>query len=43
MPEEQDHYLCDLPLRSIDKQSLGTKLREIGRSDGASLCNDDVA
>jgi arsenate reductase len=25
-----------LPLRSIDKLSLGTKLREIGRSEGAS-------
>ena len=27
----------NLPLRSIDKLSLGTRLREIGRSDGASL------
>jgi arsenate reductase (thioredoxin) len=26
-----------LPLRSIDRFSLGTKLREIGRSEGASL------
>ncbi|UFW44251.1 MULTISPECIES: arsenate reductase ArsC [unclassified Bradyrhizobium] len=26
----------NLPLRSIDKLSLGTKLREIGRSDGAA-------
>jgi protein-tyrosine-phosphatase len=26
----------NLPLRSIDKLSLGTKLREIGRLDGAS-------
>ena len=25
-----------LPLRSIDKLSLGTKLREIGRSEGAT-------
>jgi len=25
-----------LPLRSIDKLSLGTKLREIGRLDGAT-------
>jgi arsenate reductase (thioredoxin) len=33
----------NLPLRSIDKLSLGIKLREIGRSDGASLSNDDVA
>jgi arsenate reductase len=33
----------NLPLRGIDKLSLGTKLREIGRSDGASLSNDDVA
>ncbi len=43
MPEEQDCCLCEPPLRSIDKLSLGTKLREIGRSDGASLCNNDVA
>jgi arsenate reductase (thioredoxin) len=28
--------LISLPLRSIDKLSLGTKLREIGRSDGAT-------
>lgn len=33
----------NLPLRSIDKLSLGTKLREIGRSDGATSSNDDVA
>jgi arsenate reductase len=26
----------NLPLRSIDKLSLGTRLREIGRSDGAT-------
>lgn len=26
----------NLPLRSIDKLSLGTKLREIGRADGAT-------
>ena len=26
----------NLPLRSIDKLSLGTKLREIGRSEGAT-------
>ena len=26
----------NLPLRSIDKLSLGTRLREIGRADGAS-------
>ncbi len=26
-----------LPLRSIDRLSLGTKLREIGRLEGASL------
>jgi arsenate reductase (thioredoxin) len=32
-----------LPLRSIDKLSLGTKLREIGRSDGASSSRNDVA
>jgi arsenate reductase len=33
----------NLPLRTIDKLSLGTKLREIGRSDGATSSNDDVA
>lgn len=33
----------NLPLRSIDKLSLGTQLREIGRSDGATLSNDDEA
>jgi arsenate reductase len=27
---------ASLPLRSIDKLSLGTKLREIGRSEGAT-------
>ncbi len=32
-----------LPLRSIDKLSLGTKLREIGRSDGATSSKNDVA
>ena len=32
-----------LPLRSIDKLSLGTKLREIGRSDGATSSRNDVA
>jgi arsenate reductase (thioredoxin) len=26
----------NLPLRSIDKLSLGTKLREIGRSEGTT-------
>lgn len=34
---------ANLPLRSIDKLSLGTKLREIGRSDGASSTRNDVA
>jgi arsenate reductase (thioredoxin) len=33
----------DLPLRSIDKLSLGTKLREIGRSHGANSSRNDVA
>jgi arsenate reductase len=33
----------NLPLRSIDKLSLGTRLREIGRSGGATFSNDDVA
>jgi arsenate reductase len=32
-----------LPLRSIDKLSLGTRLREIGRSDGATSSRNDVA
>lgn len=32
-----------LPLKSVDKLSLGTKLRAIGRSEGATLSNDDVA
>jgi arsenate reductase (thioredoxin) len=27
---------CNLPLRGIDRLSLGTKLREIGRSEGAT-------
>jgi arsenate reductase (thioredoxin) len=33
----------NLPLRAIDKLSLGTKLREIGRSEGATSSRDDVA
>ena len=33
----------NLPLRSIDKLSLGTRLREIGRSDGATSNRNDVA
>ncbi len=32
-----------LPLASIDKMALGTKLREIGRTEGASLHRPDVA
>ena len=32
-----------LPLASIDKMALGTKLREIGRTEGASLHRHDVA
>ena len=32
-----------LPLHSIDKLSLGTRLREIGRSDGATSSKNDVA
>ncbi len=32
-----------LPLASIDKMALGTKLREIGRIDGASSHRPDVA
>ncbi|WP_316224831.1 MULTISPECIES: arsenate reductase ArsC [unclassified Bradyrhizobium] len=34
---------ASLPLRSIDKLALGTKLREIGRSDGATSSRNDVA
>jgi arsenate reductase len=33
----------NLPLRSIDRLSLGTKLREIGRSEGATSSRNDVA
>ena len=33
----------NLPLRSIDKLSLGTRLREIDRSDGATSGRNDVA
>ncbi|MGT2499835.1 arsenate reductase ArsC [Bradyrhizobium guangxiense] len=33
----------NLPLRSIDKLSLGTRLREIGRSEGATSSRNDVA
>jgi len=33
----------NLPLRSIDKLSLGTRLREIGRSDGTTSGRNDVA
>jgi arsenate reductase (thioredoxin) len=33
----------NLPLRGIDKLSLGTRLREIGRSDGATSYGNDVA
>ncbi len=33
----------NLPLRSIDELSLDTKLREIGRSEGASSSWNDVA
>ncbi|MGJ4945672.1 arsenate reductase ArsC [Bradyrhizobium sp. HKCCYLS1011] len=32
-----------LPLRSIDRLALGTKLREIGRSEGATSARHDVA
>ncbi len=32
-----------LPLESIDKMSLGTKLRSIGRTDGATATRPDVA
>jgi len=32
-----------LPLASIDRLSLGARLREIGRSEGATLSRSDVA
>ncbi len=32
-----------LPMASLDKAALGTKLREIGRSEGATLPRPDVA
>jgi arsenate reductase len=32
-----------LPIQAIDKLSLGTKIREIGRSEGATSSHDDVA
>jgi arsenate reductase (thioredoxin) len=32
-----------VPLASIDKMGLGTKLREIGRMEGASSNQPDVA
>lgn len=32
-----------LPIDAIDKLSLGTKLREIGRSEGATSSRPDVA
>ncbi|WP_316168870.1 MULTISPECIES: arsenate reductase ArsC [unclassified Bradyrhizobium] len=34
---------ASLPLRSIDKLALGTRLREIGRSEGATSSRNDVA
>lgn len=33
----------NLPMHSIDELSLGTKLREIGQSEGASSSRNDVA
>jgi arsenate reductase (thioredoxin) len=32
-----------LPLRSIDRLSLGTRLRDIGRGEGATASRPDVA
>jgi hypothetical protein len=32
-----------LPLASIDRLSLGTKLRDIGRGEGATTSRPDVA
>ena len=36
LPKEPDRRFANLPLSRIDKLSLGTRLREIGRLDGAS-------
>ncbi len=33
----------NLPLASIDRMTLGARLREIGRLDGATIPRDDVA
>jgi len=37
------HAFVNLPLRSIDKLSLGVMLREIGRSEDARSSRNDVA
>jgi arsenate reductase len=44
VPDQTYNVLfVNLPLRSIDRLSLGTKLREIGRSAGTTSSRDDVA
>jgi arsenate reductase (thioredoxin) len=35
--------LTALPLKSLDKMALGTKLREIGRTEGATSARPNVA
>jgi arsenate reductase len=37
------NIFTSLPLRSIDKLSLGTKLREIGRMEGSSSNRDKAS
>ena len=39
----KSHLFLSLPLASIDKMALGTKLREIGRIESASSHRPDVA
>jgi hypothetical protein len=36
-------FLCTLPLGSIDRMSLGTRLRDIGRGEGATTSRPNVA
>jgi hypothetical protein len=35
--------LCTLPLGSIHRMSLGTRLRDIGRGEGATTSRPNVA
>jgi protein-tyrosine-phosphatase len=41
--EAVDYVFVNLPLRSIDKLSLGARLRDIGRFDGTTSSRSDVA